>query len=324
MSNKGLVILLLLLALILGLLSSQKEALLSSLSRGGEISEYEQAKQKALDFIKANLVQAGTEVNIKEISKDKGLYKLVIEIPGQEIISYITYDLSIFFPTALNIEEIETMRQQQTSELPKQEFPKTDTPEVKLFTQSFCPFGNQAENLIKPVVEALGEDVEIEPHYVLYENYQGGGPKYCLDKENKFCSMHGIDELKQDIRELCIYQDQKDKYWNFVTQVNFDCTVENVEECWEEAAEKVGVKISLTKDCQTSQDENFSAKELALNKELDVSASPTLIINGVKYQGARTPEAYKNAICSAFNNPPESCKNVLSSESSATSGDCGP
>lgn len=329
MSNKILPIFLLVLAVILGVLTYTKGSILPWGKREkASNQELEQAKQKALEFIKANLVQEGTEFNITEITEEKGVYKVVVNVSGQEIISFMTRDLSMFFPTALDVEKGGVIAQQQSSqppqEPPKQEFPKTDVPEVKLFTQSFCPFGNQAEDLIKPVVEALRNDVEIEPHYVLYENYQGGGPKYCIDKESKFCSMHGIDELKQDVRELCVYQDQKDKYWDFVAQINSDCTVGNVEECWEEVAQKAGIEISTVKDCQASKAQKFSAQERALNEELSITASPTLTINGVEYQGVRTPEAYKNAICSAFNSPPDSCKKVLSSESSTSSGGCGP
>jgi predicted DsbA family dithiol-disulfide isomerase len=39
-----------------------------------------------------------------------------------------------------------------------------------------------------------------------------------------------------------------------------------------------------------------------------VSGSPSLMINGAKYNGARSSEDYKSAICSAFNNPPAECE----------------
>ncbi|MDD3136700.1 MAG: thioredoxin domain-containing protein, partial [Methanoregula sp.] len=52
------------------------------------------------------------------------------------------------------------------------------------------------------------------------------------------------------------------------------------------------------------------------------SASPTLIINDVKYSGARTPEAYKQAICNSFETVPAECSTSLSGTSAADTGKC--
>jgi len=44
---------------------------------------------------------------------------------------------------------------------------KTDKPEVKFFIMSFCPYGNQAENGLKPVAELLGDKAVLEPWYIV-------------------------------------------------------------------------------------------------------------------------------------------------------------
>ncbi|HDM05737.1 MAG TPA: hypothetical protein ENG34_00480, partial [Candidatus Aenigmarchaeota archaeon] len=135
----------------------------------------------------------------------------------------------------------------QTPELPRrQEASKFDAPDrekanVKFFVMSFCPFGNQAESGLEPVYRLLKDKVEWEPHYVIYSNY-GGYPNYCLDEEEKYCSMHGIQELNQDIRELCVwkYYDH-DTWWDFVIRVNKECNSRNADECWEPIAKEVGI-----------------------------------------------------------------------------------
>ena len=53
-----------------------------------------------------------------------------------------------------------------------------------------------------------------------------------------------------------------------------------------------------------------------------VSGSPTLMINGVKVNSARTADAYKTSVCSAFNTAPSECATALSSTATATSGNC--
>ena len=75
----------------------------------------------------------------------------------------------------------------------------------------------------------------------IYSNYNGGGATYCLDKENKYCSMHGIQELNQGVRELCVQKYQPDKLWDFVMKINKACSASNADTCWEAVAKTAGV-----------------------------------------------------------------------------------
>ena len=43
---------------------------------------------------------------------------------------------------------------------------KTSKPEFKFFVMSFCPYGNQMEELLKPVVNLLGKVADIRPQYI--------------------------------------------------------------------------------------------------------------------------------------------------------------
>lgn len=316
MNNKILFPLILIVALVASV-ATKGFSQMPSLSAGGT----DKAKEVATDFIKNNLVAPGTEFEVKSISEENGLYKLVLNVQGQEFTSFMTKDMTKFFPSSADMEPEVAGEEDQAAEQ-QQDIPQQENPEVMLFTQSFCPYGNQAEDLIKPVVDLLGNEVEIEPHYVLYDNYQGGGPEYCIDEESQYCSMHGIDELNQDIRELCVYENQNDKYWDFVSQVNQDCTVDDVESCWQDAAAESGVSINTVESCFNENALAYSKSESELNNEFDVSASPTLLINGVKYSGNRSPEDFKNAICSGFEQQPEACNETLESSSQAADGEC--
>lgn len=64
---------------------------------------------------------------------------------------------------------------------------KTKKPTFQFFVMSFCPFGNQAEDAIKPVAELLGDAVEWKPQYIFsridnlqtYCNERSGDPTQC-------------------------------------------------------------------------------------------------------------------------------------------------
>lgn len=293
-----------------------------SISKADELPE-KKAADTAVNFINKNLMQGqavAVSDSIREMKDQNCLYNLTLSINGKKFESYITKDASYLFPQAINMKE--PIPQQPDQQQPA-DTPKTAKPEVLLFTMSYCPYGNQAEEGIGPVVKALGNDVEIQPHYVIYANYRGGGPDLCLDAENKYCSMHGINELNEDVRELCIYKYEKAKYWDYVLDVNNKCNVGNIEECWEGVAKSKGIDTERAKTCQKNEALTLLAKEVELNSKYEVSGSPMLFINGAQYQGARTPDAYKAGICSGFNTPPGSCSAQLSTQGAAAAGECG-
>ena len=43
---------------------------------------------------------------------------------------------------------------------------KSDKPDFQFYVMSFCPYGNQMEDLVKPVAELLGKSANIRPQYI--------------------------------------------------------------------------------------------------------------------------------------------------------------
>jgi glutaredoxin len=225
-----------------------------------------------------------------------------------------------------------------------QNFMVEGTPDVKLFTMSYCPYGNDAEDFVEPVYELLGDNINFEPHYVIYSDYakninssyqqaceQGqtdyckievASTEYCYSDEEKYCSMHGVGELNQNVRELCVWNNQKEKYWDFVMAANSNCTADNIEECWEGVAQDTGVDIGMVRDCENNQAEDLLAQEVKLNEEYEVTGSPTLFVNGTQYNSERVPEAFKNSLCTAFEEQPEECSTKLDDTASEVEGSC--
>ncbi len=275
---------------------------------------------KTVKFINENLMQGQAIAKLKGIEESNGMYKIKLDINGQEMESYVSKNGKLLFPQVIDLDQIpKTPQPPQT-----QDIPKTANPDIKLFTMTFCPYGNQAEEAMHPVVELLKDGVNVEPHYVIYSNYRGGGSEYCLDSEGKYCSMHGIQELNQDVRELCVYKYQKDKYWDFVMKINKECSAQNVDSCWEPIAKEKGIDTKKIKTCQKDEAIELLKKEVKLNKKYGIRGSPTLVINDVTYNGRRTSEAYKQAICSAFTTEPSECSKTLSGNTaSLPTGGCG-
>jgi hypothetical protein len=156
-------------------------------------------------------------------------------------------------------------------------------------------------------------------------------------KAGEYTSLHGEQELNQDIREILVYNSLVEnsnnvlgaqsegilaKWWKFISLVNQNCSSENVNTCWQEQAKNSGINVNDILGKENSQLKTLADKEIAEAQKYEASGSPTVFINGVLYNGGRSSEDYKKAICSSFENPPEECGQVLGQETAVTSGDC--
>lgn len=276
----------------------------------------EEAKAKVADYINNNLMQAGTTAEIKNISEEGGVFKIELTAGKQDVTAYMTKDGTKFFPNALDMEKDLKKETDKASaeEEPAREIVKSDKPAVELFVMSFCPFGNKAEDTLKPAYELLKNKVDFNFHYIV--NIDGDAIK----------SLHGEKEVAQNEREACVLKNYgKDKWINFVTYVNTNCG--NDGSCWETGAKNAGLDTAKISACVSSQGLDLMKADAQISNDNGATGSPTMFINGVEtkavYQYGNS-EAYKQAICGAFNTAPSECSQTLSSATStAEGGSCG-
>lgn len=199
-------------------------------------------------------------------------------------------------------------------------------PQIDFYVMSYCPYGNTAEEAIEGAYQILKDKVYYNPHYVIYSNYGGGGSAYCLDAENKYCSMHGIQELNQDVRELCVNKYEGiDAYFKFVLTMNKKCNSGNADACWESVASSLSLDINKIKDCQKNEALALLKKEVELNELMGVQGSPTVFVEGNEYAGSRSAAGYAKALCNAFDTKPAECNNLPADvpvQSSTATGGC--
>lgn len=198
-------------------------------------------------------------------------------------------------------------------------------PQVDFFVMSYCPYGNQAEEGLAPVYGLLGEKVEWNPRYVIYSNYKD--QSFCYDEEQKYCSMHGLVELNQGVRELCVMDLYGREAWfDFAIEMNTKADYKNADEKWEGVAEELGYDTAKIQECFEANAETKLEADLKLGKAYGVSGSPTVFIDGEKYSGQRTPRAYAEAICAAFDEAPAECEQLDTLGAGSTAqptGGCG-
>ena len=199
-------------------------------------------------------------------------------------------------------------------------------PQMDFFVMSYCHYGNQAEEGIAPVYELLKNKADFNPRYVWYSNYQGGGPQYCLDDASVYCSMHGIQEANQNVRELCVAQEYgMDEWFDFAIAMNAQCNYQNADSCWQAVAESLSLDVNKINACEKNDWLELVKADKELGDKLGVAGSPQVFVDGQEFAGGRTPSAYQAGICNAFETAPVECANALSDSGvqAAPAGGCG-
>lgn len=163
---------------------------------------------------------------------------------------------------------------------------------VELFVMSQCPYGVQAMNVLTPVLEKMGGDVDFSLQYI-----------GKVDESGNLTSMHGDSEVKGNIAQLCAEKHAPDKYLSIIA-----CQNENMREVatnWEACATKQNVPVEPLKTCiEGPEGKELLTKSFKRAEEANASGSPTFLIGGKPYQGRRTEEALTRAICAAHTGKP--------------------
>ncbi|MBS3141368.1 hypothetical protein J4405_04460 [Candidatus Woesearchaeota archaeon] len=254
-----------------------------------------------------------TSAVVTDVKEQNGLYLVTATINSQPAEIYVSKDGTLLFPSAIPIAETltslatqDTTNQDTTPEV----LPKADKPKVDLYVMSFCPYGNQAEDTMLPVYNMLKDKVEWNMHYIV--NVDG----------TTVNSLHGQLEVDQNEREACVLNDYGlDTWWKFATYVNKNCGRDG--SCWKVGATTLGLDSAKIESCVASKGLEYMKANEQASVEAGAQGSPTMLINGVEttvvYQYGDS-EAYKQVICSAFNNAPSECTQVLTTATSASAG----
>ena len=199
-------------------------------------------------------------------------------------------------------------------------------PEIDFFVMSYCPYGNIGEEIIEEVYNALGDSAEFKPHYIYYENYQGGGETFCMDEDSLYCSMHGATEAKQNVREQCVEEQYGLGAWfKFAREMNAKCTAQNADTCFEDVASDLSYDVDAIKSCEAENALTFAAKDAELMKLFGAQGSPAIYIDGQTYNGGRDANSILAAVCAAFDDAPAECdgKIVTEVDTAVPAGSCG-
>jgi len=162
---------------------------------------------------------------------------------------------------------------------------------------SMCPFGLQMQRMIADAISsvpALSQYVKVK-----YIGSVSGDGKTIT-------AMHGEEEAKENLRQICIREEQPAKYWGYLA-------------CYMKAGDAsgcqttAGVNSSTLNSCISNPGKGvaYAQEDFEASSNYDVSGSPTLALNGSIVSefdyGGRTSNAVRSVVCAGFNSPAGFC-----------------
>ncbi|MBN2493784.1 MAG: hypothetical protein JXR96_04250 [Deltaproteobacteria bacterium] len=172
---------------------------------------------------------------------------------------------------------------------------------LEVFTMSQCPFGTRALDSMEEVLDAFERKIDFRVHFIASE------------KDGEFKSLHGQDEVDENIRELCAIEHYPKgyRYMKYIWCRNRKIKDKN----WKACTGANGIRAETIEKCASGeQGKRLLAEDLKLAQSLGVKASPTWLANNRYLFHGIAPEAIKQELCK-HNKGLEGCEKRLSSES---------
>ncbi|MDD5433441.1 MAG: hypothetical protein PHE77_02155 [Candidatus Pacebacteria bacterium] len=271
-----------------------------------------QASTKAIAYINAKVLSGGDQASLDgKVLTESGLYKINIKVGADTFPSYVSKDGKLLFPQVIQIEDVSSSQANNSTPVdPAQAClnlapQKSDAPALEAFVVSQCPYGLQMQRILVAIAKntpELANDIKIK--YI--GSVEGG----------KITSMHGDEEAQENLRQICIREEQSAKFFAYL-----ECYLKEGKS--DSCLTAVGVDQNGLKTCMAGKGLEYAQEDFSLASQYNIQGSPTLILNGNPASefdfGGRSAQAVKELICCGYNSPISACATVLSTEQANTS-----
>lgn len=252
---------------------------------------------------------------VKSLKEVSGVYEFELEIDAggkaQTFTSYITKDGKLFFVNGIKLDAAKKTadaKKEPQKKLSCSDMPKAEQSNLTAFVVADCPFGLQMQ---RAMAKAMEEKPELAKAFSV---------KYIGEIiDGKIKSMHGDKEAAENLKQICIREEQPELYWPYVS-----CYMKEGKS--QECSVTARVDEAKLSSCQTDPKRGnaYAQKDFDLAGKFKVTGSPTLLLNGGAIvsefdYGGRTPNALKELVCCGSTNKPGFCSTELTKDNVAPS-----
>jgi len=185
-------------------------------------------------------------------------------------------------------------------------------PEIKksldLFVMSHCPFGTKAMLAAKEFADAFGKDAAIAVHYI------------GDNKNGQLSSMHGPDEVTDDLREVCAIQhySKDQKFLDFLA-----CRSKDLKADWKDCTGSNGIDAGVIQTCVDSEGQQLLTASFQVASTLAIQSSPTFLLNNRETFNAQDAAEIATSYCKANPGLPACAKQLSAAAPAQAAGGGG-
>lgn len=198
---------------------------------------------------------------------------------------------------------------------------------VDLFVMSQCPYAIEAERALIPVIKDFQDRIDFRLYFIAekadeenakdlppvnqerFDPYPEEMSGRCsgegISEDGRYKSLHGKAEIEEDIRQAVIAQYYPQRFLDYLIH-----RAENYQgQDWEQAAVSAWIDCDRVKQLIQEEGEKLFLKNIQKAKEMKISASPTLLINGKRFKGRINRWSVSRAFCRESFHPGK-CRDV--------------
>jgi len=154
---------------------------------------------------------------------------------------------------------------------------------LNLFVMSQCPYGNLAYKALIEIAEKM-PDIDWHVNWIAKVNVQG-----------IVNTLHGYEEAQEDMRQICVYNYNRDKFFDYVDCISDD--YENSRDIWSSCAEQAELDPAEIESCVENEGVTLLTERVWLTDKLSITDSPTFLLNNKIVFNAIDADGLKNHIC---------------------------
>jgi hypothetical protein len=189
----------------------------------------------------------------------------------------------------------------------------TCRPEVKksvdLFVMSHCPYGTKAILAAKEFSDTFGKDATVNVHFI------------GDTKDGELSSMHGPEEVTDDLREVCAIQHYgvDEKFLDFLA-----CRSKDLKADWKACTGSNGIDADVISKCvEGGEGKALLTASFQVAAALEIGASPTFLLNNRETFNAQDAASISASFCKANPGLPACSKQLSASAPSQAAGGGG-
>lgn len=180
---------------------------------------------------------------------------------------------------------------------------------VDLFVMSHCPYGTKAMLAAKEFSDAFGKDAAVSVHFI------------GDSKNGQLSSMHGPDEVADDLREVCAVQhyNKDEKFLDFLA-----CRSKDLSADWKACTGSNGIDASVIEKCVSGEEgKNLLTASFQVASNLEIQSSPTFLLNNRQTFNAQDAAGIAASYCKANPGLPGCAKQLSAVAPAQAAGGAG-